>query len=79
MNKTFCGIRFDTCTVGERLKELRAEKGIGQNKLARDLDLSNASISYWENGLQEPGAAALFKLARYFGVSADYILGLSDY
>ncbi|GHU99605.1 hypothetical protein FACS1894211_05300 [Clostridia bacterium] len=71
--------QYDGRLVGERLRELRAEKKIGQNKLATDLDLSNASISYWENGLQEPSASALLKLAQYFGVSADYILGLSDY
>ena len=65
--------------VGERLKELRTEKGIGQNKLASDLSLSNASISFWETGKQEPSASALLKLAQYFGVSVDYILGLSDY
>lgn len=63
----------------ERLKELRAEKGIGQNKLAKDLELSNASISYWENGKQEPSATALFKLALYFEVSVDYLLGISEY
>lgn len=63
---------------GERLKELRIEKGVGQNKLAKDLGLSNASISYWENGKQEPSASAVYKLALYFGVSADYLLGLTQ-
>ena len=56
-----------------------AEKGIGQNKLARELGLSNASISYWENEKQEPTASALYKLASYFGVSCDYLLGLQEY
>jgi transcriptional regulator with XRE-family HTH domain len=64
--------------TGARLKDLRAERKIGQNQLAKELGLSNASISYWENGKQEPGAAALMKLAQFFNVSADYILGLSD-
>jgi transcriptional regulator with XRE-family HTH domain len=40
--------------------------------------VSNASISYWETGKQEPCAEAIYKLAAYFGVSADYILGLTD-
>ena len=70
---------YDARAAGERLKELRAEKGIGQNKLAKDLSLSNASISKWETGKQEPSASALLKLAQYFNVSVDYILGLSDY
>lgn len=66
-------------TIAERLKELRMEKGIGQNRLAKELGLSNASISYWENGKQEPSASAIFKLASFFEVSADYLIGLKDY
>lgn len=58
------------------MRELRIERAIGQNRLARDLSLSNASISYWETGKQEPTASAIFKLAQYFDVSADYLLGL---
>ncbi len=69
---------FDGKILGERLKMLRNEKNIGQNKLARDIEVSNASISYWENGKQEPSAQALFKLAQYFDVSADYLLGITD-
>lgn len=69
---------FNKELLGERIKYLRNEKGIGQNLLAKELQLSNASISYWETGKQEPGAEALFKLAAYFDVSADYLLGLSD-
>ena len=53
-------------------------RGIGQNLLAKELDLSNASISYWETGKQEPCAEAIFKLAQYFDVSSDYLLGLVD-
>jgi len=72
-------MEFDIKVMAERLKELRLEKGIGQNKLSADLDLSNASISYWENGKQEPTASALFKLAGYFNVSVDYILGRTKF
>lgn len=69
---------FSRNILGERLKTLRTEKNMGQNLLAKELDISNASISYWETGKQEPTAQAIFKLAKYFNVSADYILGLSD-
>ena len=69
---------FDGRIFGERLKFLRQEKNIGQNLLAKELHLSNASISYWETGKQMPTAEAIFKLARYFDVSADYLLGLTD-
>lgn len=69
---------FDRNLFRERLKSLRTEKCIGQNLLAKELDLSNASISYWETGKQEPCAEAIFKLAQYFDVSSDYLLGLVD-
>lgn len=69
---------YNKALFGERLKYLRNEKGIGQNLLAKQLQLSNASISYWETGKQEPSAEVIFKLAEYFNVSADYLLGLSD-
>ena len=69
---------FDRNLFRERLKSLRTDKGIGQNLLAKELDLSNASISYWETGKQEPCAEAICKLAQYFDVSSDYLLGLVD-
>ena len=71
-------MKYDPQVFAERLRELRTEKGVGQNKLAADLGLSNASISYWENGKQEPTASAIVKLARYFDVPTDYLLGLID-
>ena len=69
---------FDRNVFGERLRMLRTEKGIGQNRLAKDLAISNASISYWETGKQLPTIEAVFKLSVYFNVSADYLLGLKD-
>ncbi|MDE7395029.1 MAG: helix-turn-helix domain-containing protein [Clostridiales bacterium] len=71
--------KFNRQVFADRLKELRTEKKIGQNQLAEELGLSNASISYWETGKQEPSASALFKLAQYFDVGLDYLLGLKDY
>ena len=69
---------FSRQTMAERLRALRTEKNLGQNALAKAIDVSNASISYWENAKQEPSAEAVYKLATYFEVSADYILGLTD-
>ncbi len=69
---------FDRRIFADRLRELRAEKGIGQRKLAETLGLSNSSISYWETCKQEPTAGALFKLSKFFNVSTDYLLGLED-
>ena len=69
---------FERTLFAERLKELRTEKNIGQNALAKELNLSNASLSYWETGKQIPSAEVIFKLSQYFNVSADYLLGLKD-
>lgn len=69
---------FNRALFAERLKELRAEKRIGQNVLARELDFSNASVSYWETGKQIPSAEVIYKLAQYFNVSADFLLGLKE-
>ena len=69
---------FDIRVMAERLRALRVDKGIGQNALADALGISNASISYWENGKQEPSARAIYKLAVYFDVTTDYLLGLTN-
>ena len=70
-------IEFERRIFGERLKQLRTEKGVGQNLLAKELGLSNASISYWETGKQLPSAEAVYKLSVYFGVSSDFLLGIA--
>ena len=70
---------FDRQVFGERLKQLRTDKNIGQNLLAKKLGFSNASISYWETGKQLPSIEVVYKLAVYFQVSADYLLGLKDF
>ena len=70
---------FDMKEMGNRIKELRNEKKLGQNQLAELLDVSNASISYWETGKQIPSAEVISKLAQFFGVSADFILGICEW
>ncbi len=58
-----------------RIKELRKSKHITQLKLAEILTTSQANISGWEIGKWEPDSRALAKMADYFGVTVDYILG----
>ena len=62
----------------ERLKELRMENGLSQRDLARATDLSQSAIVHWENNRRVPGADAIVTLAKFFNVSADYLLGLED-
>lgn len=63
---------------GERLKELRKQKGILQKDLTNLLNVRNTTISMWETGATEPDLTALIKLAIFFEVSTDYLLGLED-
>ena len=62
----------------EKIKDLREEKGISQEKLADELGISHGIISFWENGKREPKLSNLILLAQYFGVSIDYLAGLED-
>lgn len=63
---------------GERLKELRLEKGLSQGKLAKETGLTQSCIFYWETAQKSPNAQAVVILAKYFGVTSDYLLGLED-
>lgn len=62
----------------ERLKELRIRSGISQNKLAEKMDLTRATVNAWEMGLNSPNAQSIVMLAKFYKVSADYILGLDN-
>ncbi len=61
-----------------RLKELRKQRRLSQLKLAMDLNMNQNSISRYENGEREADYATLIKLADYFDVSVDYLLGRTD-
>ncbi len=65
-------------TLGERLKQLRKEKGLTQRKLAEILNLDDSSISMYERGKTSPPDDIKIKLANFFGVSVDYLLGISN-
>lgn len=61
-----------------RIKELRTERGITQADLAKILKISDRAVGYYENGDREPDYSTLLKIADYFDVSIDYLLGASD-
>ena len=60
------------------LKSLREQKRISQTQLAKEIEVSAGNISDWETGRSKPGYVALSALARFFGVSADYLLELDE-
>lgn len=61
-----------------RLKELRNKKNISQLQLAVALNMNQNSISRYETGEREADYATLIRLADYFNVSIDYLLGRTD-
>lgn len=63
---------------GERLAELREERGLTQIQLSKNLNMSNSSISSYETDGRLPPIDKLTTLARYFDVSTDYLLGLTS-
>jgi len=63
---------------GLRLKTLRQRKNLTQKELADKLEIVKASISGYEKSSIYPSVEVLIKLCKYFEVSADYLLGLSD-
>lgn len=65
-------------TFGERLKELRLENELTQLELAKKLFISKSSICKYEKDNNFPEASLLQKIADYFNVSVDYLLGKSD-
>ena len=62
----------------ERLKELRQEKRLSIQALAREVKIGSSSLCRWENCQADVKGSQLVILAKYFGVSIDYLLGLED-
>ena len=62
----------------DRLKELRKSKGTTQKTMAQYLDMTERVYQSYEYGKVEPNHEKTIKLAEYFNVSTDYLLGLTD-
>lgn len=64
--------------LAERLKELRKEKNLRQEQVAVALDISMSAYCHYEQGKREPTASVLWRMADYYDVSVDYLLGRRD-
>lgn len=62
----------------KRIRILRKERGINQQRLASELNVTQAMISKYELGLSEPDIETICRIAEFFGVSSDYLLEISD-
>lgn len=61
-----------------RIKELRTSHNLTQVEFAKALAVSKQAVSNWENNNIQPSVDMLIKIADYFGVSTDYLLGRSN-
>lgn len=65
--------------IAQRIRTVRERRGLSQDEVEKALKLSPNQISKYERGVVLPNSKALAQLCRYFEVSADYILGLSQH
>lgn len=59
----------------DRLKELRLEKGLTQERFAQELNVSKGAIAMWETGKRTPDIEMLKTISNYFRVSVDELIG----
>ena len=60
------------------LSQLRKERGISQKKAATELGISQALLSHYEKGIRECGLDFIIRCSEYYGVTTDYLLGVSE-
>jgi len=65
-------------TMGKRIEHLRTKEKVTQAELAVSIGVKRETIHQWESGTRDLKTGAIIKLAQYFKVSADWLLGLSD-
>lgn len=65
-------------TMGERIKQLRKEKGMTQTDLAQTLNVTKGTVSTWETNSRVPSFETMNALSDLFQKSMDYIMGRSD-
>ena len=65
--------------IGKTIKELRLSAGISQQELAEAIQVNRSAVSFWESGINEPKATYIARLATFFGVTSDYLLGLENW
>ena len=62
----------------ERLRQLREERGVSQEKVSKELNVSRYAVYSYEKGKTAPTLEGLVILADYFDVTLDYLLGRTD-
>ena len=64
--------------LGEILAELREDRGLTQRELSKQLHISSSTISAYETGSRLPSIETVFEFAKFYDVTTNYLLGLTD-
>lgn len=72
------GNHINNINFSNRLRELRQTKNLSQLELSKQLNISNVTLSQYENGVRKPDITTITDLAKYFNVTTDYLLGNSN-
>lgn len=64
--------------TSEVIRRLRMRNNLSSKELSKILNISESSVSLYESGKRKPSLSLIIKIADYFSVSTDYLLGLSD-
>ena len=64
--------------IGNRLKQLREERGLKQEELAKEFSIAPSTIGMYETNKREPNNEITIKLANFFNVTTDYLMGVTD-
>lgn len=65
-------------SFSSRIKQLRDDRGLSQNALAKKINISQSTVAAWELGRREPTLDGIETLCAFFGVTSDYLLGRVD-
>lgn len=64
--------------IDQKIKMLRESRGITQSELASRLGITRSGVNAWEMGISTPSTHYIIILAKFFNVSTDYLLGISE-
>jgi transcriptional regulator with XRE-family HTH domain len=67
-----------TESIGDRICRLRTDKNVTQQEVATALYVDRVTVSQWEQGTRDIKSGSIIDIAEYFGVSTDYLLGLTN-
>lgn len=64
--------------IGDKIKKLREENGLMQQDVCNTLDIEQSTLANYENNRRVPKTDILIKIANYYGVSLDFLVGMTD-